>query len=109
MNTERLIKWYLRFTALVVAVLVVMVVFLGLQNRATIAAQSRDNIQQCQASNATRLQDIAIWNRLLKIGPDATASQKAEVAELNHLVTVKDTPRNCVAVFNTSGDSEVKK
>jgi hypothetical protein len=59
------------------------------------------DIAQCQLANVARGQDIAIWNRLLTIPPSAhpTAAQKAEVAELKHLVGVKDKPRDCAAAF----------
>ena len=45
------------------------------------------DIRQCQLANVARQQDIAIWNRLLRLpaGAKATAAQKAEVAELKHL------------------------
>jgi hypothetical protein len=58
------------------------------------------DIRQCQLANVARGQDIAIWNRLLTIPASATAAQKAEVAELKHLVGVKDTPRDCAAAYN---------
>jgi hypothetical protein len=59
------------------------------------------DIRQCQLANVARGQDIAIWNRLLTIPASAhpTAAQKAEVAELKHLVGVKDKPRDCQAAF----------
>jgi hypothetical protein len=58
------------------------------------------DIRQCQLANVARGQDIAIWNRLLQIPASAAAAQKAEVAELKHLVGVKDTPRDCQAAYN---------
>ena len=57
------------------------------------------DIRQCQLSNISRGQDIAIWNRLLTIPASATAAQKAEVAALERLVHVKDKPRDCAAAF----------
>jgi hypothetical protein len=56
-------------------------------------------ITQCQLANGARAQDIAIWNRLLQVPASAPAAQKAEVAELKHLVGVKDKPRDCAAAF----------
>jgi hypothetical protein len=63
------------------------------------------DIRQCQLANVSRGQDIAIWSRLLRLPPGmkATAAQKAEVAELKHLVGVKDTPRDCQAAYNAKG------
>ena len=58
------------------------------------------DIRQCQLANVARQQDIAIWNRLLQVPASATAAQKAEVAELEHLVGVKDKPRDCAAAYN---------
>lgn len=57
------------------------------------------DIRQCQLANVARGQDIAIWNRLLAIPASAAAAQKAEVAELKHLVGVKDKPRDCAAAY----------
>lgn len=58
------------------------------------------DIRQCQLANISRGQDIAIWNRLLTIPSSAAAAQKAEVAELKHLVGVKDKPRDCAAAYS---------
>jgi hypothetical protein len=57
------------------------------------------DIRQCQLANISRGQDIAIWNRLLTVPASATAATKAEVADLERLVKVKDTPRDCAAAF----------
>jgi hypothetical protein len=59
------------------------------------------DIAQCQLANVARQQDIAIWNRLLRLPPGAhaTAAQKAEIADLERLVRAKDTPRDCQAAF----------
>ena len=65
------------------------------------AAAHTSSIQQCQIANTTRVQDIAIWNRLLDT-PSASPAQAAEIAELNHLVKVKDTPRDCAAAYSPS-------
>jgi hypothetical protein len=55
--------------------------------------------QSCNGSNAARHQDIAIWDRLLRVPPSATAAQKAEVRDLEKLVKIKDTPRDCVKLY----------
>jgi hypothetical protein len=55
--------------------------------------------QGCTGSNAARHQDIAIWDRLLRVPPSVTASQKAEVKDLEALVRVKDKPRDCVKLY----------
>lgn len=97
--------WYPWVNTLIQVALVVIVVILLLQNaqlsqanQVNITAQHTSNIQQCQLANDTRVQDIAIWNRLLSVSP-ATAAGKAEIADLKHLVKVKDTPRDCAAAY----------
>jgi len=92
---------YLGFSAVALTALIVAVVTLLVQNSQRISAQHENNIRQCQLANNTRQQDIAIWNRLLQLPPGvkATAEQKAEIKELEKLVTIKDTPRDCAAAF----------
>ena len=62
-------------------------------------------VVSCRYSNTTRVQDIAIWNRLLTLTPaqkaSETAAAKAEVADLERLVRAKDTPVNCTALYAT--------
>jgi len=92
---------YLGFSAVALTALIVAVVTLLVQNSQRISAQHENNIRQCQLANITRGQDIAIWNRLLQVPPGTkvTAEQKAEIKELEKLVKVKDTPRDCAAAF----------
>jgi hypothetical protein len=63
------------------------------------ASSHASDIRQCQIANATRIQDIAIWNRLLRLPAGATAAQKALVADLERLVKAKDAPRDCNAAY----------
>lgn len=60
-------------------------------------------VQACEQSNIGRLRDIAIWNRLLTLTPQQKAQQdpaaRAEVAQLEHLVAVKDHPVNCKILY----------
>lgn len=97
--------WYPWVNTVIQVGLVVVVVLLLIQNislsqanEVNITAQHISNIQQCQIANVTRVQDIAIWNRLLSVSPSAAAA-RAEVADLKHLVEVKDTPRDCAAAY----------
>jgi hypothetical protein len=80
------------------AVLLTWNISLSGANQENITAQHVSNLQQCQLANETRVQDIAIWNRLLSVSPSAAAA-KAEVADLERLVKVKDTPRDCAAAY----------
>lgn len=68
------------------------------QNDIQAAARASD-VRQCQLANVARAQDIAIWNRLLQVPASAPASARAEVADLERLVRVKDTPRDCAAAY----------
>jgi hypothetical protein len=66
------------------------------------AASHASEISACQQANVNRVQDIAIWNRFLgDIAPAAaqTPKVKAELAEINKLIAVKDTPRQCQKLY----------
>lgn len=61
------------------------------------------NVSQCEQNNVGRQQDIAIWNQFLGdiVPPSAklSAKQQQELDQINALIKIKDTPRNCVAVY----------
>jgi hypothetical protein len=64
------------------------------------------NVSACRQANVNRAQDIAIWDKFLAgLAPPAvrTAAVRAELAEVNHLIAVKDAPRNCARLYATSG------
>jgi len=90
----------------IVVVIVVLLAggggYLAVQNHDNATANTRAEVAQCQEGNTTRLQDIAIWNKLLALPANATAAQKAEVSQLTALVKVKDTPKNCAVIYGTS-------
>lgn len=62
-------------------------------------------LTSCRNSNSARVQDIAIWNRLLRISPaqraKETQAQRAEVVDLKRLVKRKDSPVNCRVLYRT--------
>lgn len=62
-------------------------------------------IVTCHNANSARKQDIAIWNRLLRITPaeaaKETSAQRQEVKDLKRLVHRKDTPVNCASLYKT--------
>ena len=60
-----------------------------------------NQIAACQQANQNRKEDIAIYNRFLRLPPHATAAQKKEVADLKRLVRIKDTPRNCGQLYSS--------
>jgi hypothetical protein len=104
-KADRFDAWYPWANTVIQVALITVVVVLLIQNsglsranQENIAAQHVSSLQQCQLANDTRQQDIAIWNRLLGVSPTAPAA-KAEVADLKHLVKVKDTPRDCAAAY----------
>lgn len=64
---------------------------------------SRANlISACRQANVNRGQDIAIWNKFLGDlvpAPARTGKVQAELAGINQLIRIKDTPRNCVTLY----------
>ena len=93
-------------TGLIVSLCLDLAITIGLawttirQNDVQAALRGSD-ITQCQLANVARGQDVAIWNRLLVFPPGVhpTAYQVREVADLERLVRIKDTPRDCNAAF----------
>jgi hypothetical protein len=67
-------------------------------------ASHASEISVCRQANVNRREDIAIWNRFLDdiAPPDAKTTPKVrvELAGLNRLIRLKDTPRNCVALYS---------
>ena len=99
---NRLIKIYLAFSGVVIAVLIAVVVLLVFQTNTAvdrankaITAVRQTAVLNCLENNVARQQDIAIWNRLLTVSSPPSAAVKAEIADLNALVKIKDTPRPC--------------
>jgi len=92
---DRFVGIFMTVTLLLFAALVILVIYLVVRVSDVADANAKNAVSSCQQSNQSRVEDIAIWNRLLKLPPGATAAQKAEVAEVEHLVKVKDTPHVC--------------
>ena len=66
-------------------------------------ASHASEISACRQANVNRGQDIAIWNKFLgDLAPPSARTGKvaAELAGINHLIRIKDTPRNCVALYS---------
>lgn len=57
-------------------------------------------LQSCHDANKTRIQDIAIWDRLLRVHGPTSESVRAEIDRLEYLVRVKDTPVDCAALYH---------
>lgn len=92
--------------AVVVGIVAVYALSLGSQNAANTAAIHAAQLESCRASNTARQRDVAIWNRLLSVTPAQRAAEtpaaRAEVAQLEHLVKVKDSAVNCEALYHAS-------
>jgi hypothetical protein len=97
---DRFVAVFMTVTLVLFAAMTGLVIYLVVRVSDLEAGQQAASIRQCQLANGTRLQDIAIWNRLLRLPPGASAEQKAEAAELERLVTVKDAPRDCTAAYS---------
>lgn len=65
----------------------------------TVTQLHSSNISACRQANVSRGEDIAIWDRLLKVPAGVPAAARAEVADLERLVGVKDKPRDCNALY----------
>jgi hypothetical protein len=68
-----------------------------------------DQLNNCVAGNATRVQDIILWNSLFNDlappGTKVTPANAVEIKELNHLrvlASAKDAPVNCTQRFGAS-------
>jgi hypothetical protein len=69
---------------------------------ATITQLHASNLSACRQGNVNRRQDIAIWNKLLgDLAPPAVRTPKvaAELAGINKLIQVKDTPHDCSLIY----------
>ncbi len=92
MSLTQFVRYYLVFSALAITALIIMVVVLLFRVDNTVQQQHNQALQGCQQNNVNRQQDIAIWNRLLTVSSPPSAAARAEIAELKHLVLIKDTP-----------------
>jgi hypothetical protein len=101
---------YLAFSALAITALIIIVSILAgrtssvsASNTRLIAGQQASNIAQCRQGNVVRQQDIAIWNQFLADlappGVPLPPKERAELVQINRLIRIKDTPRNCSAAF----------
>lgn len=91
---NRIVSAYLAFSAVAITVLIVVVVILAFRINAAVTVNKNNAAASCRQSNVNRLEDIAIWHRVLNTRPSSAAA-RAEIADLQHLVDIKDTPRVC--------------
>lgn len=79
---------------------------------ATITQLHASNVSACRQGNVTRRQDIAIWNKFLgDLAPPAARTGKvsAELAGINKLIRVKDTPHNCAAIYKLAASAAAEE
>lgn len=90
-------------SAILNALFLASIVVLGLLYNHNSTALHNSSVSQCQQNNMNRREDIAIWNQFLgdlaPPGTPQTAKVRAELAQINALIKVKDTPRNCVKAY----------
>jgi hypothetical protein len=79
------------------------IVVLGLLYSSNSTALHNSSVSQCQQNNTNRREDIAIWNQFLgDIAPPSvqkTPKIKMELDQINALIKIKDTPRDCVQIY----------
>lgn len=71
---------------------------------ATVTQLHSSNLNACRQGNVTRGQDAAVWSQLLSdLAPakDRTPAVRKELAGINRRIAVKDTPRDCPALYRT--------
>lgn len=90
------VRVYLVFSAVVISALIVMSAILVFRINAAVTQNKANATSSCQQSNVSRQEDIAIWDSLLtSVGTPTSAAARHEIADLQRLVEIKDTPRVC--------------
>jgi hypothetical protein len=74
------------------------------KTQAVAAAEHANQIKNCNASNANRIKDIAVWVKVESIfgGPKANPIAQADFARIVAAVRVKDELQDCAAVYSTA-------
>jgi hypothetical protein len=94
---DRFVAVFMTVTLVLFAALVGLIVYLVIRVSNVQGDQHNATISSCQQSNASRTEDIEIWEAVLKLPPDATAAQKATVARDLAMVHKAFILRNCAA------------
>ena len=94
---DRFVAVFMTVTLVLFAALVVLFFLLLFRVSDVQGDQHNATISSCQQSNASRTEDIEIWEAVLKLPPDATAAQKATVARDLAMVHKAFILRNCAA------------
>jgi len=94
---DRFVAVFMTITLVLFGVLVGLVVYLVIRVSNVQGDQRNATISSCQQSNASRTEDIGIWEAVLKLPPGATAAQKATVARDLAMVRKAFILRNCAA------------
>ena len=96
---DRIVAAFVAVTLALLAVLVGVIIYLVIQVSDIQGGQQADNITSCQESNASRADDVTLWEHLLTLPPDATAAQKATAARDLALVRKAYALRDCAAEY----------
>jgi hypothetical protein len=109
-RTDWFTRSYLIASGLIMAALVVVVVLLGLSNRAIAQREDANLIRSCQQGNDDRATDEQIFREILAlpaisspqfITPANAVVQRAAVAKIRSDISEAYASRNCVAEYST--------
>ncbi len=101
---DKVVRFGRRTRRLVIGLTISLVIDLGLSGAFfwRLYVDHDTQLQQCAANNVARHQDIAVWHRFTAdLAPPSVQTPKvrAELKALYVLINVKDTLRNCTAVY----------
>ena len=102
-KNDRFANAYLAASALIMVALIIVVVILVLRQNRISADEHNSAILACQEANTSRTDDTAIWVRVLKLPPGASAAQKADVAVDLGLVRKTFKLHDCEALYSVKG------
>jgi len=94
---DRAVAILVTVTLVLFAVLVTLFLLLLFRVSSVQGSQRSATISSCQQSNASRTEDISIWEAVLKLPAGATAAEKAAVARDLAMVHKAFTLRDCAA------------
>jgi hypothetical protein len=107
---DRFVTVFAGGTALTLAVMTALIIFLVLRNTATEKAAHNSTIAACQLSNTNRTEDIATLNAILAlpaisspqfITPAARSAQAADLARVRAQIRHEYALRNCALPYRT--------
>jgi hypothetical protein len=97
---DRFVAIFMTVTLVMLGAMVVLFILLLLRVSAVQGGQRADNITSCQESNASRTDDVDLWEQLLTLPPGASAAQKAVVTRDLAKVHRAYALRDCAAEYD---------